>query len=280
MKTCYYEVLGVEPRATDTELKKAYRKEALKWHPDKNPDNLEAATEKFKEVQNAYAVLSDPQERGWYDGHKHQILGDSDDEDGGGGEHEGPDLSKYFSSACFDGFNDQSPKGYWQVYRAVFAELDAVEESCEDARTYHKAPPSFGSSESSFEDVGAFYREWENFVTRQDFLWADKYDIRDATDRYVRRRMEQENKKVRTKKRKEYIDQVRDLVEFVKKKDPRVKAREAAIEAEKAAKVIANKEKEEARKHEKALQRERLKEEAAEEGRVRRLPPYSIAVLT
>jgi DnaJ-domain-containing protein 1 len=54
--TCYYEVLGVERSADDATLKKAYRKQALKHHPDKNQNNLEEATRKFKEVQNAYVV--------------------------------------------------------------------------------------------------------------------------------------------------------------------------------------------------------------------------------
>ena len=64
-KTCYYELLGVQPTATAAEIKKGYRKAALQWHPDKNADNLEEATERFKDIQNAHAVLSDPQERAW-----------------------------------------------------------------------------------------------------------------------------------------------------------------------------------------------------------------------
>ena len=68
-KTCYYEVLGVPKNGSDADIKSAYRKAALRWHPDKNPDNLDEATEKFKEIQNAHAVLSDPQERSWCDQH-------------------------------------------------------------------------------------------------------------------------------------------------------------------------------------------------------------------
>ena len=66
MKTCYYEVLGVEPRATDTELKKAYRKEALKWHPDKNPENPEAA-DLFIKITKAHDVLTDDATRDNYE---------------------------------------------------------------------------------------------------------------------------------------------------------------------------------------------------------------------
>ena len=74
MKTCYYELLGVDVTATDLELKKAYRKKALQFHPDKNPDNVDEATEIFATIRSAYEVLSDPQERAWYDAHKEQIL--------------------------------------------------------------------------------------------------------------------------------------------------------------------------------------------------------------
>lgn len=63
----YYAILGVGKTADDAELKKAYRKLAMKWHPDKNPDNREQAEAKFKEVSEAYEVLTDPQKREIYD---------------------------------------------------------------------------------------------------------------------------------------------------------------------------------------------------------------------
>ena len=66
-KRDYYEVLGVNKNATDDELKRAYRKMAKKYHPDANPDNKEEAEAKFKEVNEAYEVLSDKQKRQMYD---------------------------------------------------------------------------------------------------------------------------------------------------------------------------------------------------------------------
>ena len=65
-KRDYYEVLGVSKNATEDEIKKAYRKIAIKYHPDRNPDNKEAE-EKFKEAAEAYDVLHDPQKRQQYD---------------------------------------------------------------------------------------------------------------------------------------------------------------------------------------------------------------------
>src|SRR3954447_16400760 len=70
-KRDYYEVLGVERGAGLDEIKKAYRKLALKFHPDKNPGDP-AAEEKFKEAAEAYGVLSDEEKRARYDRYGHQ----------------------------------------------------------------------------------------------------------------------------------------------------------------------------------------------------------------
>lgn len=72
-KRDYYEVLGVDRNANDSELKAQYRKLALKYHPDRNPGNKEAE-EKFKEASEAYEVLRDPQKRNIYDQFGHQGL--------------------------------------------------------------------------------------------------------------------------------------------------------------------------------------------------------------
>lgn len=88
----YYEVLGVAKTANADEIKKAYRKLAMQYHPDKNPGNKEAE-EKFKEAAAAYEVLSDADKRAKYDRFGHQAFG------GGGGRSQGfEDVEDIFSS--------------------------------------------------------------------------------------------------------------------------------------------------------------------------------------
>ena len=83
----YYKVLGVSKSATDLEIKKAYRKAALKWHPDKNPDNKEAASKKFKLIGEAYQILSNDQERAAYDKYGKAGVGAGGGGGMGGGRH-------------------------------------------------------------------------------------------------------------------------------------------------------------------------------------------------
>ena len=66
-KTDYYDILGVNKSASSEEIKKAYRKQALEWHPDRHQDNKEAAEKRFKEINEAYQVLVDAQKRRNYD---------------------------------------------------------------------------------------------------------------------------------------------------------------------------------------------------------------------
>ena len=92
-KKDYYEVLGVSRNATDVELKSAYRKLAMQHHPDRNPENHADATERFKEITEAYTILSDGQKRAAYDRYGHAGVS------GSGGA---PD----FSSTIFTDFPD------------------------------------------------------------------------------------------------------------------------------------------------------------------------------
>ena len=87
VKRDYYEVLGVERTAADEEIKRAYRKLAVKFHPDKNPDDPHAE-EKFKELGEAYDVLMDPDKRAAYDRFGHAAFAQGGAGFGGGGFHD------------------------------------------------------------------------------------------------------------------------------------------------------------------------------------------------
>jgi molecular chaperone DnaJ len=97
-KRDYYEVLGVTRSVTEVELKSTYRKLALKFHPDRNPNNPEAE-DQFKEVSEAYAVLSDAEKRALYDRFGHAGMGNG----GGGFESAVPDFNEIFGE--FFGFD-------------------------------------------------------------------------------------------------------------------------------------------------------------------------------
>lgn len=83
--TDYYEILAIDKKATESDIKQAYRKLAIKWHPDKNTDNKEEALKKFKEVSEAYQILIDPEKRNIYDTYGRNGLNndnfDNDDSD-------------------------------------------------------------------------------------------------------------------------------------------------------------------------------------------------------
>lgn len=117
-KRDYYEVLGIQKSASNEEIKKAYRKLAKQYHPDANPDNKEAAEKKFKEVNEAYEVLSDDKKRNMYDQFGHSgpngydtgFSGFSGFEGFSGGNFNGVDfdLGDIFSS-FFGGGNTRRP---------------------------------------------------------------------------------------------------------------------------------------------------------------------------
>jgi len=71
----YYEFLGVARDASGDQIKSAYRKAALRWHPDRNPDNKHEAEENFRRASESYSVLSDAQKRSVYDRFGHAGLG-------------------------------------------------------------------------------------------------------------------------------------------------------------------------------------------------------------
>lgn len=100
-KPDYYELLGVARDVDADALKKAYRKQALKYHPDRNPDDP-AAEETFKQINEAYAVLQDPQKRALYDQYGHQGVGNLGGNPFGGGGINPDDLRDMFGGDLFE----------------------------------------------------------------------------------------------------------------------------------------------------------------------------------
>jgi molecular chaperone DnaJ len=116
MKKDFYEILGISKNATEAEIKKAYRKKAIEFHPDKNPGNKEAE-ENFKTAAEAYEVLSDPQKKAKYDQYGHQAF-DGAGGFGGGHHMNMDDIFSQFGDifgGAFGGFGSSAAGGQRRV---------------------------------------------------------------------------------------------------------------------------------------------------------------------
>ena len=217
---CHYEVLELQFQATDDEIKKAYRKKSLLWHPDKNVGNEDEATERFKEISTAYHTLIDPQERKWYNDHRDSILrggdGTTSSNEDGDDVSPIPNLWQYFNSSCWSNDND-----FYELFNQVFNEIETIEMKSISGSNRKKAP-LFGDSSLSSQETLSFYNHWCDFVSNLTFAWEDHYTTTDAPNRTVRRAIEKENKKFRDSGKRKYHETVRALVKFVRRHDPRI----------------------------------------------------------
>ena len=197
-------------------------------HPDRNYGNAEAATRQFADVQAAYEILSDPQERAWYDSHRDAILLDRNNNT----THHHDRAVQVTTTAdilsVFTHYHGQldysdSERGFFSTVRDMFDRLATEErESYEWDSIEGSYFPGFGAAKDTYADVAKpFYNIWSNFSTHKSFSWEDRFRTADAPDRKVRRMMEKENKKVRDEASREFNEAVRSLVAFVKKRDPR-----------------------------------------------------------
>lgn len=154
----YYKTLGVSKDAGEKEIKKAYRKLALKWHPDKNPDSKEEAEEKFKEISEAYDVLSDKEKRSVYDRYGKEGLR-------AGGGNSGRDFGGFegfhhftFRNAndIFKDFFSHDPFGN-EIFKDFFGGSGFFENGTNDRRKERGGARGFGGgfdmfSSDSFND--------------------------------------------------------------------------------------------------------------------------------
>ncbi|KAF8602830.1 DnaJ-domain-containing protein [Ceratobasidium sp. AG-I] len=246
----YYELLEVEEDATADEIKRAFRKLALIHHPDKNHDNIEESTKKFAQLQQAYEVLSDEQERAWYDSHRsslqptmdagdmfEDIISNTDKPYRARGRDPGlltQHLFHFFGSGLYTSMDD-SKYGFFTVYRGLFSRLAAEESAWSTLNGETIEYPAFGDAHTPWAPItkqkgdetpyaSLFYRAWGSFVSAKDFAWCEMWNVGEAPDRRVRRLMERDNKKARDDARREYNDTVRSLVTFIRRRDPRFQA--------------------------------------------------------
>ncbi|KAK3194335.1 hypothetical protein Dsin_025645 [Dipteronia sinensis] len=225
-KRCLYEVLGLsKDSSTADEIRSAYKKLALQRHPDKlvkSGLSQADATAQFQELVHAYEVLSDPKERAWYDSHRSQILF-SDLNNSSNSIV--PNLFSFFSNTAYSGYSD-SGKGFYKVYSDLFAKIFSAEigyvKKLGLGLDKLREAPIMGNLESPYSQVTAFFNYWLGFSTVMDFCWVDDYNVMSGPNRKTRRLMEEENKKLRKKAKREYNETVRELAEFVKKRDKRV----------------------------------------------------------
>jgi len=222
----YYEILGVSHDCNEDELKKAYRKLALLWHPDKHAnedtEKQNLATETFKRIQNAYSVLSDAADRSWYDRHKNDVTEEGEESIGL------VDIFKYFSTAVYENYSD-SEHGFYAVYSSVFTRIYEEERKYFDKENGDlwldvDAPPTFGSSSSAPGAFLPFYSYWTSYSSRMHFCWVESFDSREGRNRSERRYMEKENEGARRSARRKRTDDIHSLAEFVMKRDKRYAA--------------------------------------------------------
>ena len=232
-ETDYYELLECEPDCSQEELKKAYRKAALKWHPDRNFGNKEEATRVFQLIEHAYSILSDDHERAWYDGHRNLS---TDPE--GQVQVSKVNIMSLFHACAYFGFNENS-NGFYPVFRKAFSTL-AEEENAD-------APP-FGNADTPWEQVREFYAYWTCFKTKRSFAFADLYRLKDAPNSMYRRAMKQDNEKARQKAEQEFVASVRELAQYVQKRDPRVIQHQKEVAEQRELKEAEEQAKKEARR--------------------------------
>ena len=140
-RECLYSILNIDPKSSSDIIKKAYKKQALLWHPDRNIDNIEQATVKFKQINLAYQVLSDKNERAWYDSNRDKILNKANN------NNNTFDVRSYISPYAYTNFEDNKADNFYSIYKECFEKI------CEVEGLSIKKTPNFGDSKLSYIEL-------------------------------------------------------------------------------------------------------------------------------
>lgn len=240
----YYSLLSVSKTCTPEELKKSYRKIALRLHPDRNLGMEEDATVLFAKVQAAYDILSDPQERAYYDqyGSRRGPGGSSasyeeDEYDDGPGANSTPadQVREWIKQTeRYQGTVSGGESKFYSAAGQLFEKLGQEERDAYSRfdPSWEPLPCQFGTSKTDYQDLVEFYNRWTSFSTRKSFSWFDKYDVRYAEDRRTRRAMDTANNRVRDSEKRKFNEAVRSFARFIKKNDPRFRKHVAKMKGE------------------------------------------------
>lgn len=211
-----YAHLGVDQECTDAELKKAYYKKALELHPDRNAHRIEEATLLFAKLQAAYDLLTNPQERDFYD----TQLKNPKYESFVGGVTSAESVRQITNQVLASRVvNFTLISEYFKTLKQEEQEA-AFQQGVEPPFVLMESP-TFGSKNDDWAVASKFYDAWSVFATIKDFAWEDMYPLHTAQDRKTKRKFEQQNKKLRDAAKREFNQAVLNAVTQLRQIDPR-----------------------------------------------------------
>ncbi|GMM50694.1 Jjj1 protein [Starmerella bacillaris] len=217
-KSTLYDLFGVTIDVDADQLKRAYRAKALELHPDRNAHRLEEATALFAKLQAAYDLLQDSKERAWYDNQLKRPGYSTYDPNLTTAEEIRQVTRQVISQSQI---NFMQIAGYFNKLK--HEEQEAAFAQHTDMPYYLMEAPPFGSATDNWTQVSKFYDSWSSFSTIKDFSWEDVHPLHEISDRKTRRKLEQQNKRLRESAKKDYNVAVKQAVTQLRQIDPRKK---------------------------------------------------------